>query len=48
MTLVWYLKLLNIVAFPSVEVSGLRWPAKKGSIIKITATVAPRYLTKKS
>lgn len=48
MTLVWYRRLLNISARPKVDDSGLRFPAKKGSTIKITPTVAPRYLRRKS
>lgn len=47
-TLVWYRRLLNISALPSVDESGLRWPEKKGSIMRTTATVAPKYFRKKS
>ena len=47
-TLVWYRRLLNMSALPRVDESGLRLPEKNGSIIRTTATVAPKYFRKKS
>jgi hypothetical protein len=35
-------------ALPRVDESGLRLPEKNGSIIRTTATVAPKYFRKKS